>query len=152
MFKAKKIITDSAYLIHEKGLYKVQVGDYQFYPQADKVKITLQKNEFPGAWIVKRPILVPLTSSAKDDNLDPRQSLSVNKSGKYRIQVMVTSSQDKAIQIVNELKQQLNYPVFFEQTGTLFKVFIGAFQVEKKAREVLQMIRSGGYADAWLVY
>lgn len=149
---------DSVYLIYEKGLYKIQVGDYPQRPQADNKKQALQARGHSGAWVVPRLIHIPLDSSAADSVAEQRPqrfgegSVSNQPAGPYKIQVMATSNLDKARELVSDLQSRFSYYAFYELSGAVYKVFLGNFQTRPEAESFLIKVRSGGFKDAWLVY
>ena len=142
---ARNTVTDTIYFFSDKGLFKLQVGNYPYYPQADSIKRIFRQTHFPGAWVVQTKIQIPISDSAID-------SSDIDNTGKYKIQVIATADETKAKDIVNELKTQFNYNSFYEGTGNIFKVFVGYFSKEEAARNVLKSIREGNYPDAWMVY
>jgi hypothetical protein len=142
---ARNAVTDSIYLFSDKGLFKLQVGNYPYYPQADSIKRIFRQTHFPGAWVVQTKIQIAIKDSSTD-------SSDFNSSGKFKIQVLTTADESKAKEIVNEVKKQFNYNAFYEGTGNIFKVFVGYFNDEAAARKMLKSIREGNYPDAWMVY
>ncbi len=145
---------DSVHLFLEKGLYKIQVGDYLYRYLADNVKTKMRQDGYPGAWVVQRTILVPADTTARD-------SITVNKSpdssaaqinGTYKIQLVATGDQERAREIVQDVSMLTTRRVYFEASGNLFKVFVGSFEEESQARSELEKLRRSGYPDAWLVY
>jgi hypothetical protein len=155
MPQARGLVTDSIHFFQEKGLFKIQVGDYQFRPQADKVKMIFRQNGFPGAWVVQRSIMILKETSDSTAISQPGEALqrdTVQTKGRYKIQILATNSEAKAQLTVLDLKENNNFPAFFEKSGNLYKVFVGYFQLEENARKALEKIRNIGFADAWLVY
>jgi hypothetical protein len=156
--EAGGLVSDSVYLFDEKGLMKVQVGDYQFRPQADNMRDFLKTKGYTGAWVVQRMINIPVDTSQVYETLpqvvnDPgTQVEKTSASGKYKIQIMATGSEDRARAVSAEIKGLLGYEAFYEQSGTLYKVFVGYFIEEIDARQALTQVRENGYPDAWLVY
>ena len=145
---------DSIHSFDEKGLYKIQIGDYLYRYLADNMKTKMRQNGYPGAWVVQRTILVPIDSIITD-SITTTDSTKVNPgsvTGKYKIQLVVTGSLEKAEEIINSLQPNTESRVFYEQSGNLYKVFVGLFEGENQAREVLEKMRQLGYPDAWLVY
>jgi len=146
------------YLVSEGGLYKVQAGDYPYRIDADQAKNQLNRKGFTGAWVVKRMIRVPLDSSAApamQETAGPASQsevVSTKPEGAYRIQVLATSDELRAKEVVFNLKNQFNGNAFYELSGSVFKVFIGYFETRPEADDFLANVRSGGYPDAWLVY
>jgi cell division septation protein DedD len=157
--QAKTIVSDSVYLLDEQGLLKVQVGDYPYRYQADKVRDQFRREGFPGAWVILRTILIPFEADSTetvqaipDTATVVQPAKPVVEQGKYKIQIIAIGSEDRAQEIISNLKQNMNYQAFYERSGSLFKVFVGYFQEEMTAREALGKLRESGYPDAWLVY
>jgi cell division septation protein DedD len=158
--QSHEVTVDSVYLIKEKGLFKIQLGDYNYRYQADSANMSLRKNGFRGAWVVKSTVLIPV--SAADTLTLPGQVESIVPAdgarkdpviaGKYKVQVVATATIERAETLVRELTAKFHSPVFYEKAGTMYKVFIGPFSVESEARQTLESIRQAGYPDAWLVY
>ncbi len=151
------LTTDSIYFFRENGLFKIQAGDYQFRYKADSAKTHFRQNGFPGAWVVQRLILIPAAPDSVSGFLAGPDTSDVlpligEETGRYKIQVMATADPEKARLTVAALRSRDNYNAFFEQNGNLYKIFVGFFTVENRAREVLQTLRNGDYPDAWLVY
>lgn len=149
--QAKELAKDSVHFFSEKGLFKVQAGDYQFRFLADSAKNVYSVNGFSGAWVVRRSIIIPVLD--EQENLittDPQQEIPAQE-GRFKIQVVATSSEENAILTVQNLKTD-TYNAFYEKSGNLFKVYVGFYNIEQRARQVLEQIRQSGYSDAWLVY
>lgn len=170
--KADTDIEDTVYLINEGGLFKIQVGDYPYRMDADNMKLTLNDKGFKGAWVVKRMVRVPRDSRMADSVVvapppsvpseispvetettqpDKTPSAPVDE-GRFKIQVMATSDMLKAQQLELELEEQFSKEAYYEQSGTVYKVFIGKFQIRSEAEKLLNYVRENGYPDAWLVY
>lgn len=157
--QATTIVTDSVYMFEEKGLLKVQVGDYPYRYQADKARDLFRREGFPGAWVILRTILIPVEADTSKEIVQVADSVKIVQpatemveQGKFKIQIIAIGSVEKADEIINNLKQNMNYQAFYEQSGNLVKVFVGYFQEETTAREALKKLRDNGYPDAWLVY
>ncbi len=157
--QAADLVSDSVYLLADKGLLKVQVGDYPYRYQADTMRDKFRKNGFPGAWVILRTILIPADTSDTDETLPAVETKPLNEpveeatgTGTFKIQIIATGSESRAGEIINEITGQLSLSAFSEKSGTLYKVFVGPFREEQEAREALKRIRQSGYTDAWLVY
>jgi hypothetical protein len=134
----KIILSDSVYFFHENGLFKIQVGDFLYRPQAEAMRTRLQDNGHTGAWVIKRQILIPVIADST--------------AGNYKIQIGATSSRENAENLIEKARPLTSSELFFEKVGDLYKVFIGYFTSEAEARDVLGKIRQAGFPDAWLVY
>jgi hypothetical protein len=155
--QAATMVTDSVYLLEDQGLLKVQVGDYPYRYQVDKIRDQFRREGFPGAWVILR--LIPYEAASTDDTITVADTViaaqpmekSVVK-GNFKIQIIATGSEERAKEIVDNLKQTMNYQAFYEKSGNLYKVFVGYFKEENTARDALDKIRTESYPDAWLIY
>ncbi len=167
-------INDPVYLIHEGGLFKIQVGDYLYRMDADNMKLVLNNKGYDGAWVAKRMIHVPHDSieidssnvlplpppptptRASQEEIITKQvsdsALTEANEIKFKIQVMATYDKLKAQQMELELEDQFSEDAFYEKTGDIYKIFIGKFKSRADAEIFLNKIRENGYPDAWLVY
>jgi hypothetical protein len=157
--QAKALVPDSVYLLEDKGLLKVQVGDYPYRYQADKVRDQFKREGYPGAWVILRTIIIPFEAdtteeikSASDSVIVAQPAVQTIEQGSFKIQIIAIGSEEKASAIVDNLKQNMNYQGFYEKSGNLYKVFVGYFKEENTAREALEKLKESGYPDAWLVY
>jgi hypothetical protein len=157
--QATALVSDSVYLIEDQGLLKVQVGDYPYRYQADKARDKFRREGFTGAWVILRTILIPFETDSTEKSAIVQDTLTViptatlaGQQGKYKIQIIAIGTENKAIEIVENVKTNMNYQAFYEKSGNLFKVFVGYFNEEAAAREALGKLRDSGYPDAWLVY
>ncbi len=152
----QQTVQDSIYLIKEKGLYKVQTGNFVKRFRADSVKEWVKRHGFPGAWVVSTTVRVPIDSleppAASVANAPDTHAVKVNPTAPFKIQVFVTSSQTKAQNLVDRLKAQFDFPCFFEPSQHVFKVFVGGFQTRSQAENALTKIKRMGYPDAWIVH
>lgn len=167
-------VDDPVYLIHEGGLFKIQVGDYLYRMDADNMKLVLNNKGYDGAWVAKRMIHVlhdsiesdssivlpppppPAPAGASQEEIITEQvsdsTLTEANEIKFKIQVMATSDELKAQQMELELEDQFSQDAFYEKTGDIYKVFIGKFKTRTDAEILLNKVRENGYPDAWLVY
>ena len=155
--QAETLTNDSIYYYSDKGLFKIQIGDYQFRYKADSARTYFRRSGFDGAWVVQRQILIPVDpDSLTISEILPDTTVAVGligeATGRYKIQIMALGDIEKVRLTAAALRSEYNYNAFYEQSGSLYKVFVGFFNSESSAREVLQKLRENGYPDAWLVY
>jgi len=143
----QKVAIDSVYFFKEKGLFKVQLGDYLYRNPADMKVLDLRKDGFMDGWVVQRLINVPIDSSVESKT----EKISQPKESFYTIQVLVTSDKQKAERLTKELKERFNQESYFS-SGTAYKIFVGKFASREAAEAILQDVKNAGYKDAWLVY
>ncbi len=143
--KIASILQDSVYLFKDKGLYKVQTGDFIYRHLADSVQRKLTIQSIPGTWVVKRMIIVP-------DSVSKPSPASKIQNFKFTIQILVTSDESRALEIVSKLQGQFEFPAYYKNAGSVFKVFVGKFAVRSEADKALAQIRKNGFPDAWVVY
>ncbi|HID39549.1 MAG TPA: SPOR domain-containing protein [Calditrichaeota bacterium] len=138
---------DSVYFFKDKGLFKIQVGDYLYRPDADKKRQTLRNNGFSGAWVVQTMINVPSDSTQADSN----SAVGPMDEKVFRIQVLATGDKDRAETLAEELQQSFDLPAVSRKVDDLYKVYLGKFITRQEAEEALKQVRTQGYTDAWIV-
>lgn len=159
MDNVSALVKDSCLIVKNKGLFKVQVGNFPKRVSADSLKTFLKEHGFKGAWVVTTTITVPvlkqsLSTSTHPDSISrqPATPALAHVKSPFRIQVFATGDQSKAKTIVTRLKQKFNLPCSFERQGALFKIFIYGFTTRAQAETVLQRVKNNGYKDAWIVH
>ncbi len=152
-FNLKSHVEDSVYCIHEKGLYKVQIGDFPFRSPADELKRSLRENEYPGAWVVQRTINVPVKDDSLTKGMEANQDLDSDslKNAHFTIQLFATDDESKAISMIQELNETFDWSAFYRHDANFYKVFVGRFKNRVQAEAALKHIRRQGYPDAWIV-
>jgi len=136
---------DPVYFFKEKELYKIQVGDFLYRNDADTKVYDLRKMDISGAWVVQRPINVPIDTVATTLNDQ------TNKVYPYKLQILVTSDLQKAEDLVTRLKSQFSMESFYELNNKLYKIYLGKFATREDAQKVLTNVRENGYKDAWMI-
>ena len=143
------LVRDSVYLVKENGFFKVQAGDYRFYPQADSLRQILQKSGYPKAWIPGCLINVP--SSVVPDSARPQTSPTVPSARiTHRVQIFVTKDEAKALEIVQQVQSRFDF-VHYKKTGMHYKIFCGRFSSREQALKELNKIKADGWPDAFIV-
>lgn len=143
----QNVSEDTVYFFKEKGLFKVQIGDYLYRNPADMKVLDLRKDGFMDGWVVQRLISVPIdsTNKQKPETVQPQENYA------FTIQVLATSDKQKAENLVRELGDHFNQESYFT-SGTIYKIFVGKFTTREEAETVLQKVKQAGYKDAWLVH
>lgn len=141
---------DSVYLVQEGELYKIQLGNFLYRLDAEKMLDRLRFEGLTNAWIVETTIHLPIEHTAETNQFSNAQTTAIDQQFVYSIQVFVTKDKQKAVEFVNLLNQQISDESWILQNGEFWKVLIGKFHEETTARERLLEIRDSGYADAWL--
>ncbi len=143
--KISAVLQDSVYLFKEKGLFKVQTGDFLYRPQADSVQRELTIRSFPGTWVVKRMVI------ARDSVSAPSQT-SKAQDFKYTIQILATTDESRALELISKLQNQFKLPAYYKNMASVFKVFVGKFSNRPDAAKFLKVVRKSGFPDAWIVH
>jgi len=149
--RLKNVVPDTAYLLRENGLFKVQIGNYPHRGPADSIKNYLRKNGYRGAWVVKRPIFIPNTL-ASDSSISSVNYKTPANRHLFRIQILATSDEAKALGLIQELQKAFTYQSYYLKKNALFKIYLGRFTSRSEAEQALKRVRKKGYQDAWLVY
>jgi len=140
-----QLVSDSTYLVKEGGLFKIQVGDYPYRSDADSVQRLLTINNLKGHWVVQRKIFI-------QDSIPDNTTPTLVDDYKFKIQIIATSDEGRALTLISELQSNFSYPSFYLPSGSVYKVFVGKFKLREQAQKALVQIRKHGYPDAWLVY
>jgi hypothetical protein len=155
----RSAIDDPVYLVKESGLFKVQIGDFPYRVDADNRNMKLRREGYSNAWVVSRKIRIPredidepAESTADSVQAETKEDISPGAAIPFRIQILATSDEARAMQLTNDLKRQFSQPAWYEKSSGLFKVYLGKFSERDEADSVLKSVRAGGYPDAWLVY
>jgi hypothetical protein len=140
---------DSVYVLQEKGLYKVQLGNFTERIEAEKMLNRLYLVGITNAWITTGTIHLPKGEQ------DKFTAVSVSDSAEtylmaYAIQVFVTRSYDKAQLLSHQLSQTLKENIRIIKQGEYWKILVGSYKSEEIARKKLNEIREAGFPDAWL--
>lgn len=146
---------DSLYMLVEKGLHKIQLGDYLYRPQADSARRVLRTDGFPGAWVVKRMINIPNTIDSKRSKDGLKDSVAVagpEIESPYKIQLMALSDEAEVLTRIAQIKNQIEESVFYQKVNSLFKIYVGPYKTRGKADKTLQKVRNAGFPDAWVVF
>jgi len=155
--RAASVVDDTVYVLKEKGMYKVQVGDYLFYYLADSVKRKVRDRGFEGAWVAAHKIRTRIMLDGEETE-EPAstqgslQPVNAEPEGTITIQILVTSYESKAQNLTARLNQVFPYPSYYKKANGLFKVYLGKFSQRAAAEAALKQVRAKGYPDAWLVY
>jgi hypothetical protein len=138
---------DSVYVIEEKGLYKVQIGNFTEKLEAEKMLDLLRFQDMSNTWIVetlihvpKQPVAPPVTTTFDTESSSPN----------FAIQLFVTKDKRKAEEFSEKFSEELGDSSRVFQTAEFWKVLSGRYIQESKARERLEEIRNSGYPDAWI--
>ena len=147
----KRTLSDSVYFFKEKNLFKIQLGDFLYRNDADLRLMDLRSHGYPAAWVVKTMINIPV-DSATTSNIQADSTQVISQDAKFKIQVLVTSSIEKAENVVEQLKAQFKQESYFIKSGTFYKIYLGRFGAREQAEKTLSQVKTAGYSDAWLVY
>lgn len=147
----RQLLADSVYTVREQGFYKVQAGDYLVRHVADSVQRRLTINNIKDTWVVPRRVFV-YSDAGPDTTSSIALPLPVD-TYKYKIQVLVTSDEIKAMQMLDVLRKRLpRYAPFYLRSGDVYKIYVGKFQRRDDADKALSEVRAAGYSDAWVVH
>ncbi|KAA3614719.1 MAG: SPOR domain-containing protein [Calditrichaeota bacterium] len=147
--KLKTMVNDSIYFFKDKGLHKIQFGDFIYRNDADLKVLDIRKFGISGAWVVATLVNVPVDTSSKQADVD---SVGQQPDAPFKIQVLVTSDFLKAQSLIVKLQAQFNQESYFSSTDKLHKIYLGKFTNRSEAEKVLDQVKKSGYPDAWLVY
>lgn len=117
-------------------------------PAADELALEPEREMREARPVVNEPAVVSQDSALAplDDDVDTEQ-------GAYFVQVFAGRDRDSAEQLVGKL-QSTGYRVQMasERDGSdaLYKVRVGGYPTDTRAREVTEILRSKGFTGAWV--
>ena len=138
---------DSVYVIDERGLFKVQIGNFTERLEAEKMLDLLRFRDISNSWIVQTVIHVPKQPVTLPDTITSEKEFSPSN---FAIQLFVTKNEQSAKEFSAKFTGELGDPSRLIQNGEFWKVLSGKYINEFKARERLEGIRNSGYPDAWI--
>ena len=148
--KIQDLQLDSVYIVEDKNLFKVQLGNYKNIRDAEIMLDRLRYAGVQNAWIVDAIIHVLKSSmpatEQKLSEKSPEETLGVV----FAIQLFVTNSSEKSQKIRNDFAYTLPQTIWIKKQGTLWKVLAGRFTTKEEAQRALNDIRASGFSDAWI--
>jgi cell division septation protein DedD len=118
---------EPTFVVEAAGLYKVQVGNYEFRVKADQLLYDLKKIGITGAWVVQANEFVPKRAAA------PQQS----KLPKYHVQLGSFSARENAEAFIEKARQLYSGTLLVHEEKSVYKVFAG----EAETRESIDKIK-----------
>ena len=152
-YNATSIVKDTLYILNERGLYKLQLGDYLYRTQADSARRVMKDKGYSGAWVVKGLVNVPNTDEDTDSSsvVEPVQQNGLSQNlEQFSIQFAAFSDETDAMTEVDKIRGLFSESVYYKKIDGLFKVYSGHFATHEKAELYLKRVREGGYPQAWI--
>lgn len=148
--KMTKLRLDSVYIDESSGIFRVQIGNFSDRIEAEKMLDRLRFAGITNAWIINTIIHVPKVLSA--EKVEEVTQAVADKEDRFlfSIQILVTSSYQKALLFQRKLKNSFSEEIWLNQQNGLWKILLGKFNDESNARSRLEVVRASGYPDAWL--
>jgi hypothetical protein len=141
---------DSVYMVQEKNLFKVQMGNYGERREAEIMLDRLRYAGIENAWIVNATIHVAKPPMSREE-LKILKETDIDTSGLfYSIQLFVTNDLGKSKKLKNELTKTLSQEIWIMQKGSVWKILAGKFSDRVIAQQILDNIKSSGFPDAWI--
>jgi hypothetical protein len=140
----KRFTNDSVYRFLERGLYKVQLGDYLYRTTADSVRRAALKTGYNGAWVVRKMINTPA------DNHPKQIENNKNNTNKFSIQLAAYSQKADAETEAHRLNETFSKPILVKRAGHLYKLYYGQFKSKAEAKKYLQTVQKKGFSQAWV--
>ena len=135
------------YLVNEKNLWKVQIGDFVSREETEKERSIMRKLGWIDAWILQyRASSVPYQSekeSTQTPEVKPKTSL-------YTVQLIATANKTEVENMHRNLIL-LNIPdAVVIKDGDLWKIQVGSFGEYSDAVKILNRMREMGFNDSWI--
>ncbi|MCF8008177.1 MAG: phosphodiester glycosidase family protein [Halanaerobiales bacterium] len=120
-----------------------------------QVLIRVDQNQSEISFLTGKNVVVLEQNGNKKLRLksDNKYTIKYNRTGNedWYIQIFATSSKDKAEQIINQINNQFpSYTANIYKEKKLYKVQLGSFLNEKKAKEVTKSLKQAGW-ETWIL-
>ena len=112
-----------------------------------------EKQPEPARELPRSPDVIPATRPVPSPPPAASGSAAPADGGRYYVQVSALRDQDAAVEVIDTLKAQgYGVRLFSEREGQglLYKVRVGGYSTEQKARDMADQLRNAGYAGAWV--
>lgn len=100
---------------------------------------------------VKVDTLKKITLDNTNDRIKEDKKENIKEIYTYAIQIGAFSQKNNFDNFYTQAKMSLGEDVYYEQTNTLYKVRVGNFPNRAEAIKFIELIRSKGYNDAFIV-
>jgi len=146
---------DSVYVFKsERGLYKVQIGDFDNREGAVELLDRLRNAGIKNAWIVESDIRIaksPEEKGAFEDQKNSRQQqFDLEQEFFYAIQVFATGDSLKALKLREVFQTETQNPAEVVREDSIWKVLIGRFKQRSEAEQLLKSLKRRRFVDAWI--
>lgn len=127
-----------AYVIRDPATdrWKVWVGNYPNKPAADSIKVMLQQNGYPDAWVAEMPVQLPVKET--------RTEL-------FWVQIGSFSNQSSAMNVQQSLGSKLKEKVIIKSVSGAYKVWIGGYTERSQADALKNQLKTEGHQGAFVV-
>ncbi|MFC1554792.1 SPOR domain-containing protein [candidate division KSB1 bacterium] len=134
----------SIFLINEKDLWKVQVGDFQSREKALAERDVFRQLGWIDTWLIQYRISQPNTE------IIPVEMAAEKLTEYYTVQVIATKNKLTAENMLNSLKVlNVNDAVLIED-GEYWKIQVGRFKDNREAAAKLDQMKRMGFNDSWV--
>ena len=146
---------DSVYVFKsERGLYKVQIGDFDNREGAVALLDRLRNAGVKNAWIVESDIRIaksPDEKNAFEDQKNSKQrQFDLEQKFFYAIQVFATGDSLKALKLREVFQTETQNPAEVVREDSIWKVLIGRFKQRSEAEQLLKSLKRRRFVDAWI--
>ncbi len=146
---------DSVYVFKgDRGLYKVQIGDFDNREGAVELLDQLRNAGIKNAWIVESDIRIAKSPEEKgafeDQKNSKQQQFDLEQKFFYAIQVFATSDSLKALKLSDVFQTETQNPTEVIREDSIWKVLIGRFKHRTEAEQLLRSLKRRRFVDAWI--
>lgn len=146
--KRLRDITDkNIYLVKEKNLWKVQIGDYTSRNEAEEERELIRRLGWVDAWLIQYRISTKSGVSQEKPTLAHSETPPMF----FTVQLIATTNKTEAENMHNNLKLLSISDTKLFREGDFWKIQAGRFDSYNEAVKMLDQMRKMGFNDSWII-
>ncbi|MFC1733759.1 SPOR domain-containing protein [candidate division KSB1 bacterium] len=142
----KKFTGKNIFLVHDKELWKVQIGDFTERTEAEKEMALLKQLGWSDAWIVH----VRKASNELLQQPAGEEKPAAREQDLFTIQVIATTNRQEAETLLVNLNLLKIEDSSLIKEGRFWKIHVGKYTDQSQALHMLQRIKEMGFHDSWI--
>lgn len=135
--KLREYTEKTIFLVLERNLWKVQIGDFAAREEAEKERDLLNRLGWIDAWLIQyRSSMIP------EKTLDPPTF--------YTVQLIATTNETEAENMLKNLTLLDITNAALVKEGDFWKIQVGHFSDYSEAVKMLNQVKKMGFNDSWI--
>ena len=131
------------FLVNERNLWKLQIGDYSTISEAESEQTILKSLGWVDAFLIRYRITV-------NPDVPQNEEYSANTSIYYTVQLIATTNKTEAENMQGNLNILNISNVNLIKEGDFWKIRVGSFENINDATTLRNRMREMGFDDSWI--